>query len=432
MNRVSLCALLLVLFCGFSAAQQEKPQQEKVLFTFPANHSRGWNPYGNLVFDRAGNLYGTTSEGGTFNGGVVFQLSQESNGSWTQTVLYNFCSAGNSYCSDGWSPQSGLTIDSQGNLYGTTVYGGRPCKILSYEPSCGTVFELSPPSTPGGAWNEQVLYSFCATGGEAKCADGAFPTGPLVFDNAGNLYGETNMGGQGRNSGGTVFELSPNSSGWKEQVLHNFCSEGSAPFCPDGLNPWGGVIFDQSGNLYGTVTAGGFDDQKGNGAVFKLAPGAAQWTESVLLAFPGIQDQFPGPEGGVALSADGYLYGTIGFGGEYGVGGVFRLAVGGGTPEYFWFDEAQGDPQTQILIDAKQNVLYGTTPAGGADLYGFGGTVFQLDLSMAVQSTLYSFCSLPQCADGQQPEGPVVEDQTGNLYGMTYLGNTVYEIEMPQ
>jgi len=429
MKRISLSIFLVVITCGLAAAQQEK-----VLWTFPPDAKDGINPYGNLVFDRAGNLYGTTSEGGSSGAGVVFELSPQSNGSWNETVLHNFCSLDDNECPDGSSPQAGIAIDAAGNLYGTTVYGGRPCRMISYDRSCGTVWKLSPPAAGGNSWSYEVLYRFCATGGERKCEDGAYPSGPLVFDAAGNLYGEANFGGNGRNLAGVVFELAPGSSegkssGWSEKILYSFCSEGSGQACPDGLNPWGGVVFDQSGNLYGTTTAGGSPDGWGGGVVFKLTPGAEKWSESVLLAIPKSVNQPGGPQGGVAISPDGYLYGTIQYNGENANGSVFRMPIAGGTPDYFYFDNSDGaGPAAQILIDSKRNVLYSTTAYGGADLYGFGGTVFQIDSNWN-ESVAHSFCSLPHCADGVQPEGPVIEDQNGNLYGMTYGGGVVYEIE---
>src|SRR5579871_1192608 len=185
-----------------------------------------------LVADKAGNLYGTTYGGGATNFcsgcGTVFSLTPNSDGSWTESVIYNFCASySNGACLDGAEPVSGLILDGAGNLYGTTKAGGAPtCAIAG---GCGTVFELSPPTNPGGVWPEKVLYSFCADSSKT-CADGVQPNGRLAFDAAGNLYGSTTIGGSGHSrelsNGGTVFKLSHSVSGWAETVLYNFCTLG--------------------------------------------------------------------------------------------------------------------------------------------------------------------------------------------------------------
>jgi len=205
----------------------------------------GSAPYGSLVFDTAGNLYGTTSTGGPANAGTVFELSPATDGGWTETVLYSFLSSG------GTDPSVGVILDSAGNLYGTTVSSGGTCGC-----DYGTVFELV--RGTGGAWTKTTLHTFTSN-------DGHSPLG-LVFDTAGNLYGVTFVGGSSND--GTVFELSPGSGGtWTETQLHVF---GGA----DGAGPVGSLIFDSTGNLYGASAYGGADNNKGT--VFEVSPGASR------------------------------------------------------------------------------------------------------------------------------------------------------------
>ena len=210
---------------------------ETVLHSFQPNGTDGNYPIAGLIFDAAGNLYGTTSAGGTYGFGTVFELTPEEGGGWTETVLLNFNGTDGSY------PHAGLAFDAAGNLYGTTGYDG----TYHY----GTVFELTP--TAGGGWTETVLHSF------GNGTDGASPFAGLIFDAAGNLYGTTSAGGT--YGTGTVFEL----TGGREQVLYSFKSRYGA----DGATPYAGLIFDAAGNLYGTTYWGG---NYGDGTVFELTP----------------------------------------------------------------------------------------------------------------------------------------------------------------
>jgi uncharacterized repeat protein (TIGR03803 family) len=222
---------------------------EKLLYSF--DYTDGSGPSGGLIFDAAGNLYGTTYSGGAYGHGEVFQLSPNADGSWTETVLHSFASGG-----DGQRPADNLIFDAAGNLYGTTAWGGDLTKCHVYEDEgCGTVFELSPQA--GGGWTEQVLHIF------GSGADGSGPSG-LVMDTRGNLYGTT--GSSGAYGDGTVFELSPQVGGdWTEKVLHDF-----NPKCHnDGVNPAAGLIMDAAGNLYGTTQDGGV---YGKGTVFEITP----------------------------------------------------------------------------------------------------------------------------------------------------------------
>ena len=225
---------------------------ETVLHSF--NGYDGQAPYASLIFDPAGNLYGTTTLGGNLFYGTVFELSPASGGRWTEKVLHSFDTG-----SGGYQPQAGVILDAAGNLYGTTTYGGiGTCTNL-----CGTVFELSP--TASGGWTKKTLHHFTNNG-----KDGYAPGAGLTFDHAGNLYGTTEDGGNGTSSAcspgcGTVFELTPAAGGgWAEKVLHNF-----GQYKNDGQFPEAGVVFDTAGNLYGTTNAGGAIL---GGTVFQIAP----------------------------------------------------------------------------------------------------------------------------------------------------------------
>jgi uncharacterized repeat protein (TIGR03803 family) len=206
------------------------------------------NPgFESLIRDAWGNLYGTTINGGKYGWGTVFEVSPNGRGGWTKKVLHDFENS-----SDGANPNAGVTFDAYGNLYGTTFVGGAD--------GLGTVFELSPPAESGGAWTETVLYSFGLSN-----ADATNPDSGVTFDAHGNLYGATPSGGT--NFAGAVFELSPpaeSGGAWTETVLHSF---GSSP--ADGRNPYAGLILDREGNLYGTTQSGGTGNA---GTVFEIIP----------------------------------------------------------------------------------------------------------------------------------------------------------------
>ncbi len=220
-------------------------------WTFKNLHSfkntDGCAPYGSLVFN-SGNLYGTTSGGGKNTAGTVFELKSVAGG-WQEILLHNF----DNTSSDGYAPQAGLSFDGQGNLYGTTLYGGSNSNCNG---SCGTVFELT--SEAGGTWAESVIHNFSNNG-----IDGWWPNASLLLDSSGNLYGTTGYGGSGLGGYGTVFELSPSNGSWTEKILHNFDDNNQ-----DGLIPNASLIFDGSGNLYSTTYGGG----AGYGTVFEIIP----------------------------------------------------------------------------------------------------------------------------------------------------------------
>jgi uncharacterized repeat protein (TIGR03803 family) len=274
-------------------------------------------PEGALILDSVGNLYGTTVEGGASDSGIVFQIDRSTQ-NVKETALYSFSGG-----SDGGRPSSSLTFDSQGNLFGTTTGGGDATEcVLFSSRGCGVIFELSP--SDDGSWRETVLHTF--TGG----SDGAISESNLIFDSAGNLYGTTEFGGDFSGNicvevgCGVVFELSPNSTrGWDETVLYSFTGG------PDGGQPIAGLVFDQQGNLYGTTRLGGnlsACSTSGCGVVFKLSPlSVGGWQETVLHQFGATSKDGKVPGGSVILDSEGNLYGVTTNGGDHGLGTVYRI-----------------------------------------------------------------------------------------------------------
>jgi uncharacterized repeat protein (TIGR03803 family) len=242
---------------------------------------------GSLTFDHAENLYGTTAAGGPANAGTVFSLSRV-NGNWIEKVLYSF-TGGN----DGAGPYSSVTLDSAGHLYGTTISGGGSgCNGYG----CGTVYKLTP---SGSGWTETVIYRFS----DAMPLNGINPLGGVVVDGSGNLFGTT--AADGANQGGTVFELSPSAGGW------NFILLAALPEACCGGGGSGNLSIDQNGALYGATAYG-----NELGQVFKLAPQNGVWTYTVLHQFLGGNDG-QWPFGQVVLDGQGNLYGTASEGGVY-------------------------------------------------------------------------------------------------------------------
>jgi hypothetical protein len=430
--RLFVVALFFFSFTSHAFAEWK----EKVLYSFQGLPDRGY-PVGSVVFDKAGNLYGATQEGGSssctsiYQCGTVYQLTAPATKGdpWTETVLHIF--KGNAH-NDGASPQGGLIIDSAGNLYGTTGYGGTgDCVLLGSRLGCGTVYEISPPQQKGAAWTETVLYSFPTS------KQGYVPAGDLVFDSAGNLYGATIFGGgYGTTCDGfyqycgAVFELSPprtKRGKWTEKVLHGF--KGGT----DGAEPNGGLVIDSVDTIYGTTFYGGNEsgecDSGGCGTVFELKPPTRKsggWTEKILHRFDG-QDGAD-PAAGVVLASNGDLYGTAEGGANGGSGDVFSLAV----------PTKRGDPWKETQLHRFSNGNDGTNPGGGlifdasGNLYGtalggetHGGVVFRLRPPKQGNSwpltVLYNLLGPP---DGDHPTAGLVLDSKGNLYSTTVWGGT--------
>ncbi len=327
--------------------QKDGTYVEKILNTL-SSMVDGSSPMGNLVFDASGNLYGTTAAGG----GTAFELTPQEDGSWDEQLLIALSYSGSEF----GGPAAGLALGADGNLYGTTYEDGYSCL-----PGCGSIFELVRPPA-GQAWKFKTLYNFYSN------ENGSYPSGQLVLDSMGNLYGTTQGGG----AGGTAFELAFSSDDtWTYKVIHSF-GDGQ-----DGMYPYGGLVFDDAGNLYGTTNQGGTE---GRGTVFRLSPAPdGSWTETVLFHF---RDRtggtYPAYET-LALDAAGNLYGTTSSGGTYNCGTVFKLAPGASAP---WqetilqnLDCANGRfPMSGVVLDEAGN-LYGTTNSGGA---GDEGTVFEV------------------------------------------------------
>jgi uncharacterized repeat protein (TIGR03803 family) len=317
------------------------------LYDFQGNND-GATPYAGVAIGPNGTLYGTTLLGGDEAGGTVFNLSPPARatgnvlGYWTETVLHQFsCASGN----DGCSPVYGKVIfDPAGNIYGTTYQGGMACD----DGSCGTVFKLTPSS--GGGWTESV-YDFPGRSG------GGNPLSGVILDASGNLYGATSD----NNYAPVVYELTPTGSGWTESVLYTF------PFYQ---NPQGGLIYGGSGDILGTTLS--LDVQNFGNAVYQLSPSSGQWSYIPLYNFGGNANA--GPWSGVVEGADGTLYGTTCGEGTFGNGSVFKLTpFQGGWTETDLYDFTGGDdgecPVGGMALDANGNI-YGTAASGGSHGYG--------------------------------------------------------------
>jgi uncharacterized repeat protein (TIGR03803 family) len=327
---IATMTLAVVLVPGVTA--QSQAQTFTVLHNFAGGSSDGASPYAGLLRDAAGNLYGTTTVGGSSNDGTVFKVDT----SGTESVVHSFSGA------DGQYPYAGVIMDAKGNLYGTTANGGTGCSGTG----CGTVFELRPKA--GGRWEETVLHKFTAA------PDGAYPFG-LIQDAQGNLYGATEIGGTNVIFG-TVFKVS---KAGKETVLHSFAGSPS-----DGAFPYlAGLLMDTKGNLYGGTFEGG-DSRSNGGAVYKLGKSGAL---TVLHNFGNSTDGFEAI-GTPAMDKRGNLYGTTYTGGSSGLGSVWKVSKNGKETVLHSFAGGTSDgkyPYAGVILDAKGN-LYGVTTEGGA------------------------------------------------------------------
>ena len=384
----------IVLMLTLILAEAPAVAKEKVLYTFTGG-SDGYGPNSPLIFDNAGNLYGTTVIGGANGNGTVLELKPSGSG-WTESVLYSFGEA-----SDGIIPIGPVLLDKKGNLYGLTQQGGPP--------GYGTAFELSPNSN--GGWTKTTIHAF------AGGSDGTFPYGGLVPDSKGNLYGFTVSGGSGpcQYDGpgcGTIFELKRSHDSWREVVLFSFPG-GDGGQLPQGLTP------DEAGNFFGTTSQGGRGDA---GIVFKLSRSAGGWAETVLHAFTGDGDG-SSPSGSVALDPAGDLYGTAsegsGGGCSYGCGLVYELKPIAKDKwkelvlHKFKFNRHDGwSPYASLIFDPAGN-LFGTTASGGA--YGLG-IVFELMQDFDGKWRESIIQDFTGANNGYGP-GTLVFGQDGYLYG---------------
>lgn len=306
-----------------------------VLYSFGASTADGSGPVGTLVRDSKGNLYGVTASGGANRSGAVFKITPGG----VESIVHSF----GANASDGLYPTSGLAIDEQGNIYGTTSYGGKGF-------GAGTVYKVS----AKGSYS--ILHYFLGGG------DGLRPMAPLTLDQQGNVYGTTELGGA--YGEGSVFRIA---SGGTESILHSFSATGAAK--ADGVFPEGGLVVDAEGNLYGTTYDGGAFH---TGVVFKLSP---QGAETVLHSFGSNGDGIH-TQAGLIIDGNGNLYGTSFQGGAFGAGIVFKLdSAGNETILHSFGSGTDGTyPHAGLLLDSAGN-LYGTTEEGGKSN---GGTVFEV------------------------------------------------------
>jgi uncharacterized repeat protein (TIGR03803 family) len=405
-SKIGLLIVLAMATASASLAAQDKPAfwHIKTLYTFTGN-ADGAVPYGGVVLDPAGNVYGTTTAGGNGgancgnppNCGVVFKIGPTGH----ESLLHTFTGPS----ADGASPTEGVTRDSAGRLYGLSG-------------AFLTVYELQPSATFCAAvlcpWNESLLYN--SEIGQL----GGIPTGIPIFDAQGNIYAASNAGGSGTNCAGGcgfIFKVDPQG---QETVIYNF-QGGSA----DGGWPTGPLLLAADGSLYGTTDIGG---PSGYGTVYEID---ADGNESVLYSFTGGNDG-GAPQTGVIADGEGNLYGTTLIGGQSGPGCVHGGTCGvvfelipnqdGSWTEsvlYRFQGGADGANPFGLLRDSQGN-FYGTTQSGGACLYGpYCGTVYKLD-SAANRTTLWNFTA---GTDGLEPGyGSLVMDQQGSLYGTTFYG----------
>lgn len=382
----------LLLAAGLFAGPARASTFE-VLYSF-AGDEDGEYPDSDVDIDAAGNLYGTTVLGGDFGGGTVWQLSP-SGSSWVHTVLYSFTGG-----ADGGQPYKGVTLDAEGNLYGTGVTGGSG----SCEGGCGVTYKLT---KSGETWTFSVIHAF--TGG----ADGSGPGARVAVDGRGNVYGMTPTGGA--NGLGVIYGLHPNGNGgWRLRVLHTFT--GGA----DGSSGSAGKMLLRDGHIYGAATTGGAN---GSGTIFRLTPTrTGEWDFKTLYSFKGAPDGVF-PYGALIFDAADNLYGTTYYGGTNGLGTVYQLAprATGEWRErvlYSFKPEPDGNSSISNLVFDDAGNLYGTTSEGGLGT----GTIFKLlrgENGQWTESIPHSFSDSP---DGAFPYSGMVGDGAGNFYGATVHG----------
>ena len=374
----------------------------------------GSHPFG-LTSDAEGNFYGVANAGGGAQNccGTVFELSPEGI-EWKATVLHRFEGG-----QDGSGPIGTLAFDANGDLFGVTESGGapgKPCKS-----TCGTIFELTPKS--GGGWTYSQIYRFLGN----TAGDGSGPDAGVIVDAGGNLYGTTEFGGLVTSAEqcleaagcGTVFELSPGAGGWTETVLYKFAGN------PDGAFPRSPVLFDANGDLDGATSRGGGGDctlDTGCGSIFQLVRSGSTWTEHLLHGFQSAEGLIPYQ--GLLLDGVGNLYGVANIGGPSGVGSVFELSPGpgGSWTESTLFGFPQNSdgywPAGGLTADASGN-LYGSGSGGGA---GDAGTIFKLTPASGGAFTFSLVAGFEGAEGPSMPNGNLVLDSAGNLYGSAAYG----------
>jgi uncharacterized repeat protein (TIGR03803 family) len=393
--------LLFALIGSIAAAQTEK-----ILYNFNGPGIANKSPALPLIMDPVGNLYGVAGTGDLFpNEAEVFQLVPNADGTWTENVLFVFPQT--------WvQPNTALVMDSTGNFFAASSEGGNNnLNCFSFAAGCGFIFELS---NLNGKWTAKPVYTF--SGG----MDGAGPNS-LVMGADGSLYGTADYKGVSNSvcdlsSCGSIYRLVKQANGWKFQLIHDFT--GGA----DGGNPNGdgSMILDSAGNLYGASQDGGT-----NGLVFEFHNTGTSWKEKALQTFPTLSSGRD-PLQGMVFDTAGNLYGITNGGGTFGLGTVFELTATASGPwkETVLYNFQGGNdgslPVGPIVFDSAGN-LYGTTPQGGAS--GMG-TVWKLSPNGGTwtETVLHSFVGMPN--DGADPDGGVIIDSLGNLYGVAPIGGT--------
>src|SRR6476620_4272197 len=340
-----LVGLFLLFFCavGLQASTTE------IIYSFAGDEGGEYTDT-DVAIDAAGNLYGTSVLGGESGGGTVWQLSNVG-GSWVHTVLYSFTGG-----RDGGEPYKGVTLDAAGNLYGTAVTGGSG----SCEGGCGVTYKLT---KSGSTYTQSVIHAF--TGG----VDGSGPGARVAVDNRGNVYGMTPTGGA--NGLGTIYALHAKSNGsWAFRVIHTFTG-GS-----DGSSGSAGKLLLRGGRVYGAATTGGASS---SGTIFELTPTeTGEWDFKTIYAFQGAPDGVF-PYGALLFDPAGNLYGTTYYGGTNGLGAIYRLSPdgAGGWSEsvlYSFRSGTDGNSSISNLVSDAAGNLYGTTSEGGLG----SGAIFEL------------------------------------------------------
>jgi uncharacterized repeat protein (TIGR03803 family) len=386
MTKTGVTVLVCLVMAPLAAAQTFK-----VLLSF--GKLDGAVPQAGLIQGTDGNLYGTTTDGGTsdncvYRCGTIFRVTPTG----SLTSLYSFCEQ--SSCPDGSNPSAGLVQAGEGDFYGTTAFGGSSPNCDS---GCGTVFKF----TRDGMLT--TLHSF-------DLADGYLPIAPLIQDSDGNLYGTTVYGGQGTcNAGGgftgcgTVFRITPSGT---LTTLHSF--DGS-----DGSFPYSALLETADGDFYGQTSTG----SGGGGTAFKMTPEGKLTTLNYFGSY--------GPDGALIQGLDRNFYGTTyGGGGNTNAGTVFKMTPTGVVTTLHSFDGEDGQNPNTGLLQATDGNFYGTTFIGGMR-YALDGTIFEITPQGAF-TTLHEFCSVGyKCADGFEPElAPLIQHTNGIIYGAIDQGGS--------
>ena len=391
LRNFQILVVMVALLLLFATTTIASPAQTfGTLYSFGGSDGNG--PQDSLIQGFDGNFYGTTYSGGARNFGTVFKITPTG----TLTMLYSFCVQ--TGCTDGKYPAANLVVGIDGNLYGTTNYGGAR--------NGGEVFKI----TPAGALT--VLYNFCA---EANCTDGQGPYTGVIQAGDGNFYGTTLSGGA--YFVGSVYKITPGGALTK---LYSFCK---LTGCPDGRTPNAGLVQAADGNLYGSTSVNGAN---GYGTIFKITTAGVFTTLYNFCAVTGCTDG-KNPVGRLIQGTDGSLYGTAS-GGVYNQGTVFKITTAGKLTTLYSFCPVTGcvDGSTPRagVVQATDGNFYGTTYSGGTHFAA--GTAFKLTPAGTL-TTLYSFCALTSCTDGLSPSAGLVQGTDGSFYGTTSGGGANHD-----